>query len=97
MYYWMKSKLARFRRSAWCVYIALNMLVVSVVFFPWARERETFSSVVGRSMIYEGPIPCCVAEVLASLIDWLHNDPGHCLETFFDEQAVRDSWYGRDE
>jgi hypothetical protein len=96
MSYWMKSKLARFRRSVWCVYIALNMLCVSILFFPWSRERETFSSIVGRSVIYEGPIPPCVAEVLEWFIDLIHRDEGHCLRTFMEEQEVRDVWYGRD-
>ncbi len=98
MYYWMKSKMARFRRSVWCVYIALNMLVVSIVFFPWARERETFSSVVGRSvlLLHEGPIPFRLAELLEYFINWLHRDPDHCVNTFLEEQEVRDMWYGRD-
>lgn len=96
MSYWKKLMMARFRRSVWCVYIALNMLVVSILFFPWSRERETFSSIVGRSSVHEGPIPWLIADKLSDFINWIHNDRHHCIDTYTDEQDVRDQWYGRD-
>lgn len=33
------------------VYVALNMLVCSILFFPWARPRETVSGLTGRWLL----------------------------------------------
>jgi hypothetical protein len=84
----------RFKRSLWTVYIALNMLWTSILFFGIARHRESTSSLVGRYAM-KGNRVALVAE---KFINWLHQDePNHCRVTYCDEEEVRDEWYEQDD
>lgn len=84
----------RLRRSLWTVYIAINMLLTSILFFGIARHRESFSSLVGRYARKGNPV-ALVAEII---VNALHlNEIDHCRVTAADEDAVRRVWYGQED
>lgn len=78
------------RRRGRCLYLAANMLLMAVLFFPWIRERETCSGFFGRMWFEHGVVWC---KHVVNFIDWLHGDESHCWETWYDESSMRDQWY----
>jgi hypothetical protein len=64
------------------VYVASNMLLCSLIFFPWARPRETVSGLVGRWCRTEGGWKLAFAKRVAPAVNWLYSfEPNHCIVT----------------
>lgn len=79
-----------------CVYVCLNMLLCSLLFFPWVLPRETISGLVGRWWVLseDGTAKALVADVLRVLIDALYFwEPNHCVEVFRCEHEARKRLY----
>lgn len=61
------------------IYVALNMLTCAVLFFPWARPRETVSGLTGRWLNSEKGwkynFAKCARRVIHMIYFW---EPGHC-------------------
>lgn len=61
------------------LYISLNMLTCAVLFFPWARPRETVSGLTGRWLQTETGwkylFAQCARAVIHRIYFW---EPGHC-------------------
>lgn len=84
----------KLKRSLWTVYIALNMLWTSIIFFGIARHRESTSSLVGRYATKGNK----VALLAERVINRMHPDePNHCRATWCDEEEMRDEWYDQDD
>jgi hypothetical protein len=64
------------------VYVAMNTLVASIVFFWWARPRETISGLIGRWYMTESgwkrKFSRAVCPVVNKLYAW---EPNHCVVT----------------
>ena len=84
----------RLKCSLWTVYIAINMLLTSILFFGIARHRESFSSLVGR-YARQGNYLALIVEII---VNALHLDEvDHCRVTAADEDEVRRVWYNQED
>lgn len=69
-------------RQLFVLYVAANMLVCALVFFPWARPRETVSGLIGRWLRTEKgwrrrfATRACI--VVNRVYSW---EPEHCAVT----------------
>jgi hypothetical protein len=75
------------------LYVALNMLICSIVFFPWALPRETISGLIGRWLMGTGwkrtfAYYACVA--VDKLYFW---EPNHCAEVHCVEKRAHELLY----
>lgn len=61
------------------VYVNLNMLVCSLIFFPWARPRETISGLIGRWNSTETGWKRRFAKAARVIVDAIYFwEPRHC-------------------
>lgn len=81
------------RNRIFVLWLAVNQLICAVVFFPWTRERETISGLMGRWWLTEKGWKFEIGCFMSAVIDKLHSDDTHCAVTFEDEQFMRDQWY----
>lgn len=70
-------------------YVVGNMLICSLLFFPWARPRETISGLIGR-WSYEDGRRGRFARIAARVIDFMYFwEPDHCRITAAQEAEAR--------
>jgi len=85
-------------RIVFPVYLAANMLVCALLFFPHARARETVSGLLGRWLTVEKYTrKNTFARYAAPVIDFIHWDKGHCMRTHREERLMRIKLYGSPE
>lgn len=76
------------------IYVALNMVVCSILFAPWALPRETVSGLLGRWASTERGLKrrfgMCAGSVVDVIYFW---EPNHCYETFKIERRAREILY----
>jgi hypothetical protein len=75
------------------LYVALNMLVCAIVFFPWALSRESVSGLLGRWLVDGSCWQVNIAYILSAPIDRWH-EKDHCRNTYAYEKAMRVALYG---
>lgn len=80
-------------RRMFVIYIALNMLVCSIAFAPWALPRETVSGLLGRWQSERGAkrVVSLIGSAIADAIYFW--EPDHCRETYLIEQRAREVLY----
>jgi len=88
-----KIIIARTRKVIYVIYLPINMLFCALVFAPWAQPRETVSGLIGRWFEYGNNWQMRFARIVAPTIDGWH-EPGHCVETYMTEKAMRVALYG---
>lgn len=82
-------------RIIYPIYLAVNMLVCALLFFPHAQARETVSGLLGRWLTIEKyNRKNTVARYAAPVIDFLHWDKDHCKKTHRGEMLMRIELYG---
>lgn len=83
----------RLKKTVYVIYLPLNILLCSLLLFPWAQPRETISGITGRWLMDGNRWQIGAARIVAPVIDGWH-EPGHCVETFRLEKAMRVALYG---
>jgi hypothetical protein len=78
------------KRILFNVYVAVNMLIASVIFFPWVYPRETISGFLGRKAFERVYVALCAAR----FIDFFYrSEAAHCGETALSEAEAREELY----
>lgn len=81
-------------RVAFNLYLVCNMALCQILFFPWAKPRETISGFVGRHAM----TGCRIASLAARWIDKTHPwEPDHCRVTARQERECRAILYAQRE
>ena len=76
-------------RRIFSLYLAGNMTLCALLFFPWVEPRETLSGFFGRQAGKSR-----LARAIACAIDLLHWwEPEHCYVTFRLESELRARFY----
>jgi len=86
--------LQRMRNVIYVIYLPINMLFCALVFAPWVQPRETVSGLTGRWLVDGSRWQIRTSRFFAAIIDRAH-EPGHCVETFKLEKAMRVGLYGK--
>lgn len=86
----------RAKMTVYVIYLSLNTLLCSLLFFPWAQPRETISGITGRWLIEGETWQIACASFLVKPIDWAHR-PNHCVDTYLAEQAMQTALYRESE
>ena len=81
------------KATVYVIYLSLNMLLCSLLFFPWAQPRETISGLTGRWLTEGKSWQIACASFLVKPIDKAHYS-GHCVSTYIYEKAMRVGLYG---
>lgn len=89
-----KLYVQRAYKIIYVVYLPINMLFCALVFAPWIQPRETVSGLLGRWLVDGCRWQVRFARIVAPTIDGWH-EPGHCVETFRLEKAMRVALYGK--
>jgi hypothetical protein len=75
-------------------YVAVNMTVCAVVFFPFALPRETVSGLLGRWKCGRSGPKESFARVASWIVDRIYFwEPNHCVEVFLCEAQARSVLY----
>lgn len=76
------------------LYIAANMALCAVLFFPWALPRETISGLLGRWQCTDTGWKPIVALVLVPIVNRIYFwEPDHCRQTYMIEKRAREILY----
>jgi hypothetical protein len=83
-----------FGSRVFTLYVAVNMLVCALLFFPWARPRETVSGLIGRwrwnERGWKQNFARRASRVVNSVYFW---EPSHCDVTHEVEQQAHTLLY----
>lgn len=77
-------------RPVFNLYVAVNMLLCAVIFFPWAQPRETISGFLGRMTFKQHYWAWFCAKLVDKLYFW---EEAHCGETAISENEARLALY----
>lgn len=80
----------RVRESAFNVYVAVNMLICSILFVGQSYPRETLSGFIGRRALMGSSFFLHIAKAIDKLY---RNEPAHCGETALAEDNMRCELY----
>lgn len=84
-----------FLRQVFALYVAVNMLACALLFFPWAKKRETISGLLGRWQVEEEGVRQAVGYGFGWFVDRLYYwDADHCRAIYRQERAARQALYG---
>lgn len=84
----------RFLSRVFVIYVAVNMLLCSVLFAPWALPRETISGLLGRWIVVEHGFKRSFAVVAGAIVDTIYFwEPNHCVAVYDCEQKAREVLY----
>lgn len=86
---------AAIKRPVFNIYVALNMLLCSILFLGKSLPRETISGFIGRKTLtgfVNNPEPVTGLHrfyyYASHVIDFLHREMGHCCETAIAESEA---------
>lgn len=76
------------------LYVATNMMVCAVLFFPWALPRETVSGLLGRWKTTHAGWRRSFGRIAALLADGIYFwEPNHCVAVYLCEDDARKVLY----
>lgn len=88
--------LSRILDRLFVLYIALNMALCVVLFFPWALPRETISGLCGRWAATGSHWQTKVAALLGGIAEVVYFwEADHCADVYRCEEAARQVLYGK--
>lgn len=75
------------------VYVALNMLLCSILFFPWALPRETICGLMGRWLNETGRKRDLAKALVPFLDRYFHSSDEPCSRIAEQEARIREILY----
>lgn len=73
-------------QQTYTVSLAINALITSIIFFPWALPRETFSGFIGRQTEAGSKLAGYAAPIIDRFCFW---EEEHCWITAWQEKEAR--------